>query len=258
MTGPPGAYVLISRICESSTEVSDERILHAANLPKRYLDSPETTRAKSRQLHWCFTSIEMFVLPAFARPQLRDVRDVVTPVPRVQPEQPGERHQSTLGMSQPPLERRRIHAGEKRNPPLVQRIQQVERYIDGYTLGIGKLRPRRFIVCLDGRLVFGERQLDARVRVHVAVGQVVHHLLHRPAARPVRCLDLIAGQARDSRSQRTGSGRYLSDQARIIRFGDGRIGHPFPDRKSKIGHPPSTSCTPPPTVPPGGGRCGTW
>ena len=59
--------------------------------------------------------------------------------------------------------------------------------------------PRIFLVRLDRRVVFGERQLEAREGVHVALGHVVHHLPDRPAALAVRRFNLRLAQARAPR-----------------------------------------------------------
>ena len=64
-----------------------------------------------------------------------------------------------------------------------------------------RARPRRLVVRLDRRVVFGQRQLEADVGVHVAVGHVVHDLTHGPSAGPIRRIELRVGQAGDRRAQ---------------------------------------------------------
>ena len=58
----------------------------------------------------------------------------------------------------------------------MQRVEQIEGNLDRHMLRVGKLGPGGFVVRLDGRLILGQRQLEARVCVQVAVGDVMHEL----------------------------------------------------------------------------------
>ena len=65
----------------------------------------------------------------------------------------------------------------------------------GVTRLSGSSRPVGFIVGLDLRLIFGERQFEADVGVQVTVGHVMHELPHRPSFRPIRRVELLLVQA---------------------------------------------------------------
>ena len=60
-------------------------------------------------------------------------------------------------------------------------------------LHVGELGPFGFVVRLDRRLVFGQRQPKADERVHVTVGDVMHDLAGRPAAVAIGLIEPGAG-----------------------------------------------------------------
>ena len=64
-------------------------------------------------------------------------------------------------------------------------------------LHVGQQRPGVFVVRLDRRRFFRQRELDANQPVHVAVGDVVNDLPHRPAFGPIRCVELLVGEIGD-------------------------------------------------------------
>ena len=118
------------------------------------------------------------------------MRGVMPPVPGIQRGGLVEIHKPEIRMAK---SARPFFLGERpkhQNPALMQSVEQRQRDVHWPAPPILELRPSRFVVRLDGRLVFGEREFEAHVTVHVAVRDVVHHLARRPSARPVRCVEL--------------------------------------------------------------------
>src|SRR5436305_10296341 len=147
--------------------------------------------------------------PAFALPQGGDVRDVVASVPGVKSEHLLEGQNATLlRMTQATLKISGFHRTKQRDPAKVQRIEQIERDFDRNSSAVSELRPCRFVVGLYRRLVFGERELESAVRIHVAVGDVMRNLLHGPPTGSIWSLQLVPRQ----------SGNRVAEIAR--RFGD--------------------------------------
>ena len=83
-------------------------------------------------------------LPALARPQRRDVRHVVAPVPRVELQHAGRASSAPLsGCCSGAREVSSAHDSEQRDPALVQRVEQDERRVDRRALDVSELRPTR-------------------------------------------------------------------------------------------------------------------
>ena len=97
-------------------------------------------------------------------------------------------------MEDRPLERGRRYGAQEVNPPLVERLEQSNRDVDRKT-HVRQLGPCLLVVRLDRRIVFRESQAEAGERVEVAVSHVMDGLTHRPAARPVRRVELLVRQA---------------------------------------------------------------
>jgi hypothetical protein len=89
-------------------------------------------------------------------------------------------------------------AFQKLVPAAVQSMQQGNGYIDGQVLHIACFCPQVFVVRLDGWRLFCVTQLEPAIRIDVAVGHVVHHLVHCPAAIAVRRVNLVFIQIVDS------------------------------------------------------------
>src|ERR1700757_2118957 len=64
-------------------------------------------------------------------------------------------------------------------------------------LRIFEPRPVSLLVRFDGGLSLGQREPQPDIGVHVAVGHVVNHLAHGPAALAVRSLELRVGEPSD-------------------------------------------------------------
>src|SRR6185437_1818648 len=88
---------------------------------------------------------------------------------------------------------------------------------------IAQLRPARFVVRLDGRLVLRQRQLEPHIRVHVAVGEMMHHLLDAPAAVAIRSRKLLARQSLHRRALLLRRFFHLRDQFPPVVLGRRRV-----------------------------------
>src|ERR1700680_130219 len=164
-----------------------------------------------------------FGAPAFARAERSDVGDVVAAVPGVEGERFVERHHATLRMAELA---RPIGGGkraEKRDPAAVERFEQGERSLDRRRFGIGKLGPTRFIIGLDGRLVFRQREFEADVGVQVAVRQGMNQLADGPAAWAVGRIELLGREALYRGAKMRGRLIDLIDHIAALFFGRGIV-----------------------------------
>ncbi len=87
-----------------------------------------------------------------------------------------------------------VERAQQEHQPAVHRVEQVERQRHRRPAGVFHLGPELFRIRLDGRVVFAQGELHARVGVHVAVGGVVDDLAHRPAVGAVGRVELRVGQ----------------------------------------------------------------
>src|SRR5262249_29984599 len=110
------------------------------------------------------------------------------------PEPPGR-------MPRGPLEVPGGEQAQERHPAPVQRVEKRDGDFDRRRRDVRELRPLPLLVRLDGGLLFRQRELDAHVRVEVAVGDVVRDLPHGPAAWRVWRVELGWLQSRDGLPQ---------------------------------------------------------
>jgi hypothetical protein len=133
---------------------------------------------------------------------------------------------------------------EHEHPALVERIEQGERGFDGSALRLGQFGPEILHVGLDGGLVFGERQLETDVRVHVAIGNVMSDLAEGPAAIAIGSIELLVGKSAEGGTQSGGSlldvvlaflFLFDGERARVGEFSDGiaRVSHVNPSEKRR-------------------------
>src|SRR5690348_2343356 len=122
-------------------------------------------------------------------------------VPGIKRQRVIERHRPALRMIEPALKISRGHSAKQVHPALMQRVHECERSFHRRVARIAQLSPARFIVWLYGGLVFRKRELEARVGVHVAVRDMMHYLLHGPAAVAIRGMELLARKAADGFAQ---------------------------------------------------------
>ena len=85
---------------------------------------------------------------------------------------------------------------QQRHPARMQHPQSIASEAPMGKPAVGQIGPGSLVVGLDGGPILGQRQLAARVRHGVAVGHVMHHLPHRPAAFAVGRFELRVGQVR--------------------------------------------------------------
>ena len=61
-------------------------------------------------------------------------------------------------------------------------------------LHVGQQRPGIFVVRLDGRRLFCQRELHTNQAIHMTVGDVMNNLPHRPAFGPIRRVELSVSE----------------------------------------------------------------
>ena len=122
---------------------------------------------------------------------------MMTAMPRIELQQPVEVSRAMFGMAKRPRKISRLQRPEKHHPPLMKRLEQLQRKPNGRCARVEQLSPQMFFVRLDRRLVFGEGKPEPNVRIDVAVRQMMDNLPHRPAlplgtAYPVVFLSTLA------------------------------------------------------------------
>src|SRR5215472_5340132 len=122
------------------------------------------------------------LLPAPVLSQLGNVCGVVLAMPRVQKQHPVQSAHAVLGMTKRQSELVRLRRMQEAYPAFMQRFEQTQRNLHRRMRGVFEFSPGTLCVRLDGRLVFRQGQAPADIRVHVAVGNMVHDLSHRPSA----------------------------------------------------------------------------
>src|SRR5438067_13564808 len=93
-------------------------------------------------------------------------------------------------------------------PALVDRLEQDERRLNSRESRVRELCPALLVIRFNGRLIFRECQFGTNERVHVAVGNMMRDLPHRPSARTIRRIKLLR---RESAQSLAHSGRNLLD-----------------------------------------------
>src|SRR6266849_9911294 len=115
-------------------------------------------------------------LPAFLLAEFGDVGGVVFAVPLVNEQQPIDGALAMLGVDERPGEVLGFQGAPETVPAIVQGVEKGLRNRDWSGFGVDELCPAGFFVRADGGLVFGERQAQADVGVHVAVRDVMDDL----------------------------------------------------------------------------------
>ncbi len=113
-------------------------------------------------------------------------------------------------------------SAKEEHPAIMQGVEEAERVLGGSCKGVVQFGPELLIVGLDGGPILGERQADADVCVHVAVGDVVDELADGPATVAVRRIELGVAEAVDSGTQifrERGKGSDVRAVIGEIRFG---------------------------------------
>src|SRR5713101_7219522 len=105
----------------------------------------------------------------------------MVPMPGVEREDVVERHRPAFRMFELALKIRRLHRAQQANPTCMQRLEDRERCLDRRRVRVAELRPAGVVVWPDGRYIFGQRELEAAIRVEMTVGHVVDDLTDRPA-----------------------------------------------------------------------------
>src|ERR1035437_1845137 len=133
--------------------------------------------------------VAMLSLPAHARAQAGDVRGVMKRVPGVHGQYLGQVNAAPLRVNKSLAE---VFVGQRfqqRHPAAMQRLDQRQRAANRQA-AVWQFSPGGLVVDLDGWPIFGQRRLAADVGLGVAIGDVMHHLAHRPSAFAVRRVEL--------------------------------------------------------------------
>jgi hypothetical protein len=132
------------------------------------------------------------------------MRDVMLAVPGVLREQEIHGLRAPSGMAEFAGELLRCERAEKDYPARMEIVDQCERRFDRRGFSVRKLGPQIFVIGLDGGLVLGERELEAREGVHVAVADVVYELADSPAAWTIGRVKLGGRKASDGGAETRG------------------------------------------------------
>src|SRR2546430_554449 len=84
---------------------------------------------------------------------------------------------------------------QQRDPACVQTVQKLQRDFHWRSTGVRQLGPKLLLVGAYRRLGLRERQAQAYVAVHVAIGDVMHGLPHGPSTGTVRRIELLRIEA---------------------------------------------------------------
>lgn len=165
-------------------------------------------------------SPDHLLAPAVAFAQGSDVRDVMAAVPGVLREQEIDRCGAPSGMAELARPVGRTERTQQNHPTLVKIFKQGERPFDRWTFRVGELGPQLLFVRFDHRLDFRERELEARQRVHVAIGDMVDKLMNGPAAGAIGSLELSGRQTSDSSREARWNFFNLGDAKRPLVGGE--------------------------------------
>lgn len=111
----------------------------------------------------------------------------------------------------------------------MERFKDLRRRFNRPGARVEKLGPQLLLVRFDGRFVLCKREFYSHIGVHMAVGQMMYNLSHRPAPFPVRRVELFVGQSLYCSSQPRGSLGDLLNQLTPLRVVDGCENLKFPD-----------------------------
>lgn len=117
--------------------------------------------------------------------------DMMPAVPRIHRDVPVEMDGTMVGVEEAALEVLGPEGAQEMDPPLVEALEERQRGLDRRGAHIREFSPAGFVVRFDGRLVFGQCELEPDERVQMAVGNVMHDLPDRPATVSVRRLELL-------------------------------------------------------------------
>jgi hypothetical protein len=117
--------------------------------------------------------------------------------------------------------------------PLVECVEQPKRHVDRQT-HVRQLGPRLLVVRLDRGILFREAEPKADERVHVAVGHVMNRLTNRPAAWPVRRVELLVRQPAHGLAELRRRGGDGVDALRALARGQRRLRVGRSDRVAQV------------------------
>ena len=124
----------------------------------------------------------------------------------------------------------RLERFQKYGEALVQSLENGERRCRIGKLGVFEVRPFRFFVCPDARIVLRQRETEADVRVHMAVREVVNDLTTCPSAIAITAIEAAGRQRRERGVQLDGKRRDVRNPLLPLLGRDIRIVGELADR----------------------------
>src|SRR5215471_15919340 len=123
-----------------------------------------------------------------------------------------------------------VEVPQHQYPALMKRVEQSKRNLCFGLPCFGQFGPAILKIWFDGWFFFSQRKLEADVRIHVAVRDVMDDLAHGPSAIAVRRVELLVVQAANCSAQVGWRLLYIvevltfllgSERARIGKLADG-------------------------------------
>jgi hypothetical protein len=124
-------------------------------------------------------------------------------VPRVQRQQDIDRHRAVLRMHERARSADGIDGLRQRGDARMQHVDERELRVERLR-GRAHAHPGPLVVHTNDGRRLGEREVESRQRIEVAVADVVHDLAHRPAVGAVRRVELRRGEPGHGGAQRRG------------------------------------------------------
>src|ERR1700682_5581901 len=127
-----------------------------------------------------------------------------------------------------------LQRAQQPHPALMQGIQQGQRHVDWRRFGVFQLRPARFFVGFNGRLLLRQGQTKTYVSIHVTARNVMRDLPHRPASLAVGRVQLLftqpyygspqlSGRLRNCRNCLLPQSRRNLLRRRVLAYGIARV-----------------------------------
>src|SRR5208283_3854893 len=118
----------------------------------------------------------------------------------------------------------------------MQRVEQRQRDLNRRRLRICQFGPAILRIRLDRRLLFSERQLEADIGVHMAVGNMMRGLAHGPSAGTIRGVELSLCESFDGCAQLCRRLGNIVNEGAFLIFGKRAVVVEFADGITQVRH----------------------
>src|ERR1700751_5101021 len=109
------------------------------------------------------------------------MRHMMLSMPGVERQILFERDHAKLGMTKGPLPLGGRDPTQRHRPALMERIQQSKRQLHRSSLGLRQFGPQIFHIRANRWLLLSQCERKPDIRVHMAVGHMMHNLTYGPA-----------------------------------------------------------------------------